>query len=419
MSDAVTAIKGFADLFPPESDAFTRMEAVARDIFFRYGYRELRTPLLERTELFSRGIGTETDVVQKEMYTFPDRKGRSLTLRPEATAGVIRAFVESGRNEAVSKFFTCGPMFRYERPQKGRMRQFHQINCECLGSQSPLADAELIIMLMRFLRALGLGELTLKLNSLGCAECRPRFKEALLDYLRGVDRHALCPDCARRVESNPLRVLDCKQPGCRALTDNAPRLADYNCPDCKAHFETVLSMLRAEELPLELDHRLVRGLDYYCRTTFEVVSGSIGAQSAVAGGGRYDGLIRSLGGPDAPGVGFACGMERLALLLGDGAEQRPDFYLLGMEEGGRMQAFALAQKLRAAGLRGEMNFSAGGFKSLMRQAGKSGARCCLIIGPDEVARGDVSIKHLDSGEQRSLPQADAILYLKQTGTAND
>lgn len=418
---SIARIKGFADMLPPRSDQFTRMENCARDIFSRYGFVELRTPLLEFTELFQRSIGEETDVVQKEMYTFPDRKGRSLTLRPEATAGVMRAYIEAGlaNREAVSRLFTTGPMFRYERPQKGRMRQFHQINCECLGSQSPLADAELIIMLMRFLRALGLGELTLKLNSLGCAECRPRFKEALLNYLRGVDRHALCPDCARRVESNPLRVLDCKQPGCRALTDNAPRLADYNCPDCKAHFEIVLSMLRAEELPLELDHRLVRGLDYYCRTTFEVVSGSIGAQSAVAGGGRYDGLIRSLGGPDAPGVGFACGMERLALLLGDGAEQRPDFYLLGMEEGGRMQAFALAQKLRAAGLRGEMNFSAGGFKSLMRQAGKSGARCCLIIGPDEVARGDVSIKHLDSGEQRSLPQADAILYLKQTGTAND
>ncbi|WP_297824926.1 histidine--tRNA ligase [uncultured Desulfovibrio sp.] len=418
---SIARIKGFADMLPPRSDQFTRMENCARDIFSRYGFVELRTPLLEFTELFQRSIGEETDVVQKEMYTFPDRKGRSLTLRPEATAGVMRAYIEAGlaNREAVSRLFTTGPMFRYERPQKGRMRQFHQINCECLGSQSPLADAELIIMLMRFLRALGLGELTLKLNSLGCAECRPRFKEALLNYLRGVDRHALCPDCARRVESNPLRVLDCKQPGCRALTDNAPRLADYNCPDCKAHFETVLSMLRAEELPLELDHRLVRGLDYYCRTTFEVVSGSIGAQSAVAGGGRYDGLIRSLGGPDAPGVGFACGMERLALLLGDSAEQRPDFYLLGMEEGGRMQAFALAQKLRAAGLRGEMNFSAGGFKSLMRQAGKSGARCCLIIGPDEVARGDVSIKHLDSGEQRSLPQADAILYLKQTGTAND
>ncbi len=406
---SIARIKGFADMLPPRSDQFTRMENCARDIFSRYGFVELRTPLLEFTELFQRSIGEETDVVQKEMYTFPDRKGRSLTLRPEATAGVMRAYIEAGlaNREAVSRLFTTGPMFRYERPQKGRMRQFHQINCECLGSQSPLADAELIIMLMRFLRALGLGELTLKLNSLGCAECRPRFKEALLNYLRGVDRHALCPDCARRVESNPLRVLDCKQPDCRALTENAPRLADYNCPDCKAHFEIVLSMLRAEELPLELDHRLVRGLDYYCRTTFEVVSGSIGAQSAVAGGGRYDGLIRSLG------------MERLALLLGDGAEQRPDFYLLGMEEGGRMQAFALAQKLRAAGLRGEMNFSAGGFKSLMRQAGKSGARCCLIIGPDEVARGDVSIKHLDSGEQRSLPQADAILYLKQTGTAND
>ena len=417
---SIARIKGFADMLPPWSDNFTRMEGCARDIFSRYGFVELRTPLLEFTELFQRSIGEETDVVQKEMYTFPDRKGRSLTLRPEATAGVMRAYIEAGlaRREAVSRLFTTGPMFRYERPQKGRMRQFHQINCECLGSQSPLADAELIIMLMRFLRALGLGELTLKLNSLGCAQCRPRFREALLDYLRGVDRHALCPDCARRAESNPLRVLDCKQPGCRALTDSAPRLADYNCPECKAHFETVLTMLRAEELPLELDHRLVRGLDYYCRTTFEVVSGSIGAQSAVAGGCRYDGLIRSLGGPDVPGVGFACGMERLALLLGDGGTRRPDFYLLGMEEAGRMQAFGLAQKLRAAGLRGEMNFSGGGFKSLMRQAGKSGARCCLIIGPDEAARGEVSIKHLDSGEQRSLPQADAILYL-QTGTAND
>lgn len=417
---SIARIKGFADMLPPRSDNFTRMESCARDIFSRYGFVELRTPLLEFTELFQRSIGEETDVVQKEMYTFPDRKGRSLTLRPEATAGVMRAYIEAGlaNREAVSRLFTTGPMFRYERPQKGRMRQFHQINCECLGSQSPLADAELIIMLMCFLRALGLEEPTLKLNSLGCAQCRPRFREALLDYLRGVDRHALCPDCARRVESNPLRVLDCKQPECRALTANAPRLADYNCPDCKAHFETVLTMLRAQNLPLELDHRLVRGLDYYCRTTFEVVSGSIGAQSAVAGGGRYDGLIRSLGGPDVPGVGFACGMERLALLLGDGVEQRPDFYLLGMEETGRMQAFALAQKLRAAGLRGEMNFSGGGFKSLMRQAGKSGARCCLIIGPDEAAGGHVSIKHLDSGEQRSLPQADAILYL-QTGTAND
>ena len=417
---SIARIKGFADMFPPQSNNFTHMENCARDIFGRYGFVELRTPLLEFTELFQRSIGEETDVVQKEMYTFPDRKGRSLTLRPEATAGVMRAYIGAGlaNCDPVSRLFTIGPMFRYERPQKGRMRQFHQVNCECLGSQSPLADAELIIMLMRFLRALGLGKLVFKLNSLGCAECRPRFKEALLEYLRGIDRNAFCLDCTRRVESNPLRVLDCKQPGCRSLTDNAPRLLDYNCPECRAHFETVLAMLRAENLPLELDHRLVRGLDYYCRTTFEVVSGSVGAQSAVAGGGRYDGLIKSLGGPDVPGVGFACGMERLALLLGVGAEQRPDFYMLGMEEAGRAQAFALAQKLRAAGLRGKMNFSTGGFKSLMRQAGKSGARFCLIIGPDEASRGGVSIKHLDSGEQSSLPQVDAILYL-QAGTAND
>lgn len=415
-----TRIKGFADMFPPESGNFTRMENCARDIFSRYNFVELRTPILEFTELFQRSIGEETDVVQKEMYTFPDRKGRSLTLRPEATAGVMRAYIESGlfNREPVSRLFTTGPMFRYERPQKGRMRQFHQINCECLGSHSPYADAELISMLLRFLRELGLRDVTLKLNSLGCSQCRPLFKEALLAYLREVDMAALCPDCARRVESNPLRVLDCKQTGCRALTDHAPRLLEYNCPECRAHFDTVLEMLRAEGLPFELDHRLVRGLDYYCRTTFEVVSGSIGAQAAVAGGGRYDGLIKSLGGPDAPGVGFACGMERLALMMEGGQKSRPDFYLLGMNKVSRSQAWALAQQLRLAGLRGEMNFSEAGFKSLMRQAGKSGARHCLIIGPEEASQNAVVIKNMDSGEQQNLPQSRAIHFL-QTGSTND
>lgn len=419
-STGYTRSKGFADMFPPESDNFTRMENCAREIFGRYGFVELRTPLVEYTELFQRSIGAETDVVQKEMYTFPDRKGRSLSLRPEATAGVMRAYIESGLHsrEPVSRLFTTGPMFRYERPQKGRMRQFHQINCECLGTQSPLADAELIGMLMSFLGALGLGKLTLALNSLGCAECRPRFKKALLDYLRGVDPAGLCPDCARRVESNPLRVLDCKQPGCRALTGNAPKLLECICPDCKAHFETVLGLLRAEDLPLELDHRLVRGLDYYCRTTFEVISGSIGAQSAVAGGGRYDGLVKSLGGPDVPGVGFACGMERLALLLGGAPARDLDFYVLALDESGQAQAFDLARKLRAQGLAGEMNFSTAGFKSRMRQAGKSGARFCLIIGPDEAAQGAVTVKNLNNGEQTGMPQADAIHYLVN-GKSND
>ena len=261
---SIARIKGFADMFPPDSDQFTRIENTARSVFGRYSFVELRTPLLEFTEPFCRSIGEETDVVQKEMYTFPDRKNRSLTLRPEATAGVMRAYIESGlsNRESVSRLFTTGPMFRYERPQKGRMRQFHQINCECLGSHSPMADAELVSMLLSFLSDLGLTDLTLKINSLGCSECRPKFKAALLEYLNGVDRAALCPDCARRVETNPLRVLDCKQPGCRAITDNAPKLIDYNCPDCRAHFDTVLQLLDGQGLAYELDHRLVRGLDY-------------------------------------------------------------------------------------------------------------------------------------------------------------
>ena len=305
MSETVTAIKGFADLFPPESDAFTRMEATARDIFFRYGYKELRTPVLERTELFSRGIGTETDVVQKEMYTFPDRKGRSLTLRPEATAGVIRAFVESGRNETVSKLFTCGPMFRYERPQKGRMRQFHQINCECVGPAEPWADAELIVMAMRFLTALGIEGLSLHLNSLGCPECRPAYRNELSRWLSGLDPEALCEDCRRRMITNPLRVLDCKVPSCKEHTEQAPRILDHNCPACAEHFAVTRRLLDEQGIPYVIDHRLVRGLDYYTRTTFEVISSRIGAQGTVAGGGRYDGLVAQLGGPNLPGLGFA------------------------------------------------------------------------------------------------------------------
>ena len=416
----IQLVKGTKDIYGVEVKAWQEIEGKMRRLCETFGIGEIRTPAFEFTELFVRGVGETTDIVQKEMYTFTDDGDRSLTLRPEGTAGAVRAYIEHGmHNQAQpTKLYYISTTFRCENTQAGRQRQFHQFGIEILGSYSAAQDAEVISVATALLEEMGIKGVELRINSLGCPECRARYNRTLKEFI-GKNLDKLCDTCKERFEKNPLRVLDCKQPGCRALTDNAPRLADYNCLDCKAHFETVLSMLRAEELPLELDHRLVRGLDYYCRTTFEVVSGSIGAQSAVAGGGRYDGLIRSLGGPDAPGVGVACGMERLALLLGDGAEQRPDFYLLGMEEGGRMQAFALAQKLRAAGLRGEMNFSAGGFKSLMRQAGKSGARCCLIIGPDEVARGDVSIKHLDSGEQRSLPQADAILYLKQTGTAND
>ncbi len=407
MSEHITAIKGFADLFSPESDTFTHMENVARDIFFRYGFTELRTPLLERTELFSRGIGTETDVVQKEMYTFPDRKGRSLTLRPEATAGVMRAYIESGRSgDAVTKLFTTGPMFRYERPQKGRMRQFHQINCECLGPAEPYADAEMITMAMRFLEALGIGNLTLQINSLGCPSCRPAYRDTLRRWLSTLDESALCEDCRRRMVTNPLRVLDCKVPSCKEHTADAPRILEHNCPDCAAHFDTVRRLLDAEKVPYVINHRLVRGLDYYTRTTFEIVSDAIGAQGTVAGGGRYDGLVAELGGGNVPGFGFACGMERLALLLPEREPVRPEFYVVVLTEAARETAYALTQTLRDAGFRGEMSFTPRSIKSAMRQAGRSRARFCLLIGEDELAAQSVMVKDMDSGEQTLVPLSE-------------
>lgn len=419
----IQAIKGFADLFPDESRQFHRMETAARAVFPRYAYGELRTPLMEHTELFCRSIGTETDVVQKEMYTFADAKGRSMTLRPEATAGVMRAYIEHGvsSREAVSKFFTVGPMFRHERPQKGRMRQFHQINCECLGPKEPEADAELICMLMDFLGELGLTDLTLQINSLGCPACRPAYRKTLRDWLATLAPDALCEDCRRRMETNPLRVLDCKVPSCKENTASAPRILDHQCPDCAAHFEAVTRHLRAQNVPFEINHRLVRGLDYYTRTTFEVVSNNIGAQGSVAGGGRYDGLVSSLGGPEVPGLGFACGMERLALLMQDQPDEspRPDFYLAVLDNACRDAAFALAQDLRRAGLSGTLGFESRSVKSVMRQADKSRARHALLMGTDELAQGTVMIKNMESGEQCGVPRENAAARLTASPTSGN
>jgi histidyl-tRNA synthetase len=409
----VPGIKGFADIFPPESVLYAAMEETARRVFLRYGYAELRTPLLEHTELFCRSIGEETDVVQKEMYTFEDRGRRSLTLRPEATAGVMRAYIASARHsrEPFSKFFTFGPMFRHERPQKGRMRQFHQINCECIGSHSPQTDAELIGMLVFFLRELGVADCSLHLNTLGCPACRPAYRKLLSAYLLSLEENVFCEDCRRRLKTNPLRVLDCKLPDCREHTEKAPRIADHVCSDCRAHFSALSELLGILEVPAEFDHRLVRGLDYYMRTTFELVSGRIGAQEAVAGGGRYDGLLKSLGGPDAPGVGFACGMERLALLLPVPETRRPDVFVVCVDEESRNAAFGLLAVLRARGLAGDMAHAGGSVKSQMRQAGKSAARFCCVIGPDERKEGRAVLKDMDSGEQRNLTQAEVAEYL--------
>jgi histidyl-tRNA synthetase len=407
---ALQTIKGFADLFEPESTLFTRMEDTARRVFGAYGYKELRIPILEFTELFSRSIGTETDVVQKEMYTFPDRKGRSLTMRPEATAGIMRAYIESGLHgrETVSKLFSFGPMFRYERPQKGRMRQFHQLDCECLGAHEPQADVEVMLMLMFFLKELGLTDLSLELNTLGCRECRPAYKEALTAFFASLEVETLCEDCRRRLSTNPLRILDCKVPACKAMSESAPRLIDHVCGECKEHFDVVIRLMNDRKVPYTLNPRLVRGLDYYMRTTFEVVSTGIGAQGSVAGGGRYDGLVAQLGGPEAPGIGFACGMERLGLLLAqqdDCAVSRPDFYIACLDERAPDVAVAAAETLRSKGLAGEISFAAKGLKGQMRRASTLHVRHCLLLGESELDSQTIGIKNMDTGEQVGIPLA--------------
>jgi len=407
----IQTIKGFADLFAPQSRLYTFMEDTARRVFGSYGYHELRIPLMEYTELFQRSIGTETDVVQKEMYTFPDRKGRSLTLRPEATAGVMRAYIEHSchARESISRFFTCGPMFRYEQPQKGRMRQFHQLNCECLGAHEPQVDAEVLLMLMLFLKELGFENLQPEINTLGCRECRPAYRERLIAFLRRIDPAALCEDCRRRMETNPMRVLDCKASSCKEQVGSAPRVREHVCAGCAAHFDTVLHILDMQKIPYVINSGLVRGLDYYTRTTFEVASADIGAQGTVVGGGRYDGLVRQLGGPDVPGLGFACGMDRLALMLeaklAEQLQPRPDFYFAVLAPEAMNTALLAAQGLRESRLSGEMSFEGKSLKSQLRQASRTGAEYCLIMGETEFAAGNVVVKHMDSGEQASISLA--------------
>ena len=394
----IQKIKGFVDLFPDEAAAFTHMEGRAREVFSRYGFGELRTPVLEKTELFQKSIGEDTDVVGKEMFTFPDRKDRLLTMRPEATAGVVRAFIESKTHQPgkISKFFTFGPMFRYERPQKGRQRQFHQLNAEVFGAPEAQADGELILMLRSFLNDLGLTKLTIELNSLGCdaPDCRPQYRQALIDYYTSKDRENFCEDCRRRMDTNPLRVLDCKVPKCKELVADAPVITDHLCEACEDHFADVRAILDGAGAAYELNPRLVRGLDYYVRTCFEVSSMDIGSQTAVAGGGRYDGLIKNLGGADCAASGFACGMERLAMLLGELEAQRPDFYLAVVDQSAANEAMLFAQALRDKGQRGEVSFSGGSMKSRMRAANKTGATVCLIMGGDELADGTVTVKDM-------------------------
>ncbi|KMY67761.1 histidyl-tRNA synthetase [Desulfocarbo indianensis] len=393
------------DVWPEEARKWQRVEALARQVFHAFGFGEIKTPVLEKTELFARSIGEATDIVEKEMYTFADRSGDSLTMRPEATAGLVRAYIES-KNYAQPgphKLFLIGPMFRHERPQKGRLRQFHQIDVEVLGDEEPQGDAEIILMLDQFLKKLGLGKVIIKLNSLGCPACRPGYRQALLDFL-GSRRGRLCEDCRRRLDTNPLRVLDCKAESCQEAAQGAPNMADHLCEACQSHFAKVRQLIGAAGVDYELDPRLVRGLDYYIRTTFEAVAGDLGAQNAVAGGGRYDGLIEALGGPAQGGIGFAFGLERLSLLLPDEETPlAPELYIAALGEEARDWSFSAAAQLRGQGVWVELSPQDKSLKAQLRRANKLNAAQVLIIGPEEIKAGRGQLKDMAGGGQEEIP----------------
>ncbi|HXE96765.1 MAG TPA: histidine--tRNA ligase [Dongiaceae bacterium] len=408
---ALTAVKGFNDILPDESGRWQYIEQTARRIFELNGFGEIRVPVMEKTELFSRSIGDATDIVEKEMYTFTDKGENSVTLRPEGTAGVMRAFIEHKMyaQDPIAKLYYLGPMFRYERPQKGRYRQFHQIGAEITGVNDPLADAQVLNMLTSFFREIGLTEPTLQINSLGCPECRPAYRAALQNFLqeRIVD---LCADCVRRFATNPLRTLDCKVPGCIEATKGAPSVLEHLCSDCDDHFGSVRRFLDLSATPYSINSRMVRGLDYYTRTTFEMVTGLLGAQSAVAAGGRYDGLISQLGGPAIPGIGFAMGLERVALLLGSREfVSYPDLFIATMGGGERDVAFRLMDGLLKSGVRVEMDYEGKSLKSQMRRADKLKARYSVVIGENEVASGRASFKRMADGLQTDATLSAAAI----------
>ncbi|MFB3926561.1 MAG: histidine--tRNA ligase [Syntrophales bacterium] len=415
--ESITSVKGFKDILPAEAEKWQYIESVARDIFRNFGIREIRIPLLEKTDLFKRGIGESTDIVEKEMYTFIDRGHEQLSLRPEATASVIRAYLEHTMymSESVSKLFTIGPMFRRERPQKGRFRQFHQINVEVIGAGEPFVDAELILMLMHFLQSLDLRDLKLEINSLGCPVCRPVFRQKIVSYLTGKEGQ-LCQDCVRRLQSNPLRIYDCKVEGCRKVIASAPVMLDDVCPDCRDHFEKVLAFLGIFEAPFQINPHMVRGLDYYTRTAFEVTTESLGAQNAVAGGGRYDGLVRLLGGPDLPGIGFAVGLERLAALVPlKEAEvtSRPQIFIAVLGEVARVWSFTLCNYFRMLGIRAETGSSDKSLKSQMKQSDRLGSLYTLILGDKEIQEKSAELRDMESGIQEtvSLDNFDSLAEL--------
>lgn len=402
------APRGTKDILPDTVGEWTYVEQKIRELCDRYGYQEIRTPMFEHTELFHRGIGEGTDVVDKEMYTFTDRGQRSITLRPENTASAVRAYLQNklyGEN-SLTKLFYIGSMFRYDRPQAGRMREFHQFGIEALGEENPAVDAEVIMLAMDFLTSLGLKDLKLSLNSVGCPKCRPIYRKVLQDYFRD-KLDTLCDDCKDRFERSPLRILDCKTDADKPFMPAAPKITDCLCDECKDHFYKVQEYLTQAGVEFELDPRLVRGLDYYTKTAFEIKYAPLGAQSAIAGGGRYDGLIEEIGGKPTPAVGFASGLERVLLAL-EKQELLPemtktaDAFVVALGKSASGPAFKLLTKLRQAGLKANMDYAGRSMKAQMKQANKAKARFALIIGEDEVKESCVMLKDMEKSEQQKV-----------------
>jgi histidyl-tRNA synthetase len=412
----IPAVRGTRDILPGEVERWQFVEAVARRVCARYGYVEIRTPILEREELFAKGTGEATDIVQKEMYAFTDKGGERVALRPEATPGLVRAYVEHRLDQtlATPKLYTIGPMFRYERPQKGRYRQFHQLNIEVFGIEDPALDAEIIEMAWTLVEEVGIRAVELVINSVGCPACRPAYNRALIEAL-GTRVAELCEDCRRRARVNPLRIFDCKVPADQPIIEALPRSVDWLCEACRRHFAEVQRGLALYGLPFRVSHRLVRGLDYYTRTTFELLAEGLGAQNALVGGGRYDGLMRLLGGPDRPGIGFAAGLERLVLAMpaGAGAAERPDAFVATVGEEARPAAQVLARELRRAGFRVQTAYDAPSIKAQLKRADRSGAPRALIVGGDELAQGVVTIRDMRSGEQTAVPRGRIVDALRE------
>ncbi len=410
--------KGTKDVLPSQSYKWQYIEDAARDVARVFNFKEVRTPVFEHTELFLRGVGETTDVVNKEMYTFEDKGGRSMTLKPEGTAGVARMFIENGlaNSPLPVKTYYITPAFRYERPQAGRLREFHQFGFEAFGSASPETDAEVIFAASSFLDRLGLKGVKLELNSIGCPICRNEYNSALKKYFEPHLKD-MCETCRVRFEKNPLRMLDCKEEGCKKITAGAPKILDYLCEDCNNHFESVKSLLSAQGLEFTVNPRIVRGLDYYTRTVFEFISGDIGSQSAVCAGGRYDNLLKELGGADLPAIGFAAGIERLLLLMENISakmpdEQTPVIYLAGMGARSRAECFKIATYLRGKGLCAEIDHMSRSVKAQMKYADKIGARNVAVIGETELELGEVNVKRMSDGFTEKVKIQDLYTYLK-------